>query len=77
MQEAKEVEDKRAVISVDHTPGEYRSSYFAVPKPRSTQFRPTLNLKRFNKSIKKYCFKMETLAFIREWILDKGECFLC
>ena len=68
------MEDKHAIISVDHTPGEYISSYFAVPKPRSTKFRPILNLKRFNKSIKKYCFKMETLALIREWIKENAFC---
>ena len=54
--------DKGAICIADHEPGEFFSSYFAVPKPRSTKFRPILNLKYFNENIKHYKFKMETFS---------------
>ena len=55
--EAADLKDKGAIKEVVPAAGEYVSSYFAVPKPRSPgKFRPILNLKRFNKSIKKYKF---------------------
>ena len=45
------------------------SSYFAVAKARSPgKFRPILNLKKFNRSVKKYKFKMEGLRQVRDWI---------
>ena len=51
--EAQELLQKKAIIPVDHEPGEYISTYFAVPKARSPgKFRPILNLRRFNKSVK-------------------------
>ena len=60
---------KEAVTIVDPLKGHYISSYFAVPKPkREDQFRPILNLKFFNKNVRKYKFKMETLQSVREWI---------
>ena len=66
---------KEAVSVVDHTPGEYISSYFAVPKPRSPgKFRPILNLKYFNKYVKKYKFTMESLANIRDWVKPGAWC---
>ena len=42
--EAKGLLDKCAIKEAIHTPDEFISSYFAVPKPRSTKFRPILNL---------------------------------
>ena len=45
------------------------SSYFAVAKARSPgKFRPILNLKKFNKSVKKYKFRMEGIKQVRDWI---------
>ena len=67
--EAEALLSKKAVQIVSTTVGEYVSSYFAVPKPRKLdQFRPILNLKYFNKVVKKYKFKMETLSSVRDWI---------
>ena len=60
--------EKGAIKEVFNEPDEYISSYFAVPKPRSTKFRPILNLKRFNKHIKHYRFKMETFSHVRNWL---------
>ena len=68
--EAADLTDKGAIKEVVPAAGEYVSSYFAVPKPRSPgKFRPILNLKRFNKSIKKYKFRMECLSQVRDWLL--------
>ena len=73
--EANDLKRKGAVSVVDHLPKEYISSYFAVTKPRSPgKFRPILNLKYFNKYVKKYKFKMETLASVREWIREGSYC---
>jgi hypothetical protein len=73
--EAIGLKKKGAVSVVEHTSGEYISSYFAVPMPRSPgKFRPILNLKYFNKSVKKYKFKMETLSSVREWIREGAYC---
>ena len=73
--EAQELKAKEAVCVVSHSPGEYISSYFAVPKPRSPgKFRPILNLKRFNKCVKKYRFSMETLKSVRDWIRPGAWC---
>ena len=75
LDEANDLKRKGAVSVVDHLPGEYMSSYFAVPKARSPgKFRPILNLKYFNKNVKKYKFKMETLASLREWIREGSYC---
>ena len=53
------------------TDGQYVSPYFAVPKARSPgKYRPILNLKKMNKSIKKYKFKMECLSQVRTWIQE-------
>ena len=74
--EAAELLAKEAVAPVAPDVGQYVSSYFAVPKPRSPgKFRPILNLKKFNKSIKHYKFKMEGLKQVREWIQPGA--FMC
>ena len=53
VQEAIELKNKLAVTVVESCPGQYISSYFAVPKPRKVdQFRPILNLKYFNSYVK-------------------------
>ena len=73
--EAEELVRKGAVINSTPDEGEYISSYFAVPKLRSPgKFRPILNLKRFNASVKKYKFKMETLKHVREWLKPGAYC---
>ena len=66
--EAQGLLDKNAISIVEHEPGEYISSYFVVPKPRSSKFRPIINLKYFNKNIKHYKFRMEHFTQVREWI---------
>ena len=73
--EAQELLQKKAIIPVDHEPGEYISTYFAVPKARSPgKFRPILNLRRFNKSVKKYHFRMESLSHVRDWLKEDAFC---
>lgn len=59
---------KQAIRSVSAIKGQYVSSYFAVPKPRSTKWRPILNLKWFNKKVRQYKFRMETFSQIRDWL---------
>ena len=73
--EANELKAKHAVSVVNPTKGQYISSYFAVPKPRKKDaWRPILNLKYFNENVKKYRFKMETLASVRDWIKPGSFC---
>ena len=73
--EAKDLKGKKAVDVVSHCEGEYISSYFAVPKPRSPgKFRPILNLKHFNHYVKKYKFTMEHLRSVRDWIKPGAWC---
>ena len=75
VKEAKELKAKKAVSVVSHCEGEYISSYFAVPKLRSPgKFRPILNLKHFNKCVKKYKFTMEHLRSVRDWIRPGAWC---
>ena len=73
--EAQGLKAKGAVSVAEHTKGEYISGYFAVPKLRSPgKFRPILNLKYFNRCVKKYKFKMETLASVCDWIREGAYC---
>ena len=73
--EATDLKAKGAVVPVTPVEGEYISSYFAVPKLRSPgKFRPILNLKRFNYSVKKYKFEMESLKQVRDWIKPDAFC---
>ena len=60
--------NKHAIHDVKVVPEQYVSSYFAVPKPRSTKWRPILNLKWFNKKVRHYKFRMESFAQVREWL---------
>ena len=69
IKEMKELLGKGAIYLVDKVKGQWCSAYFAVPKKQPHQFRPILNLKFFNLYVKKYKFRMETIAKIREWII--------
>ena len=60
--------EKGAIKKVLKESGQFISSYFAVPKPRSSKWRLILNLKKFNFNVKHYSFKMENFAKVREWI---------
>lgn len=65
VKEAADLISKGAVSKVSSEDGEYISKYFAVPKIRSPgKYRPILNLKIFNKYVKKYKFRMEGLALV-------------
>ena len=68
VEEAKGLLGKKAIAETQHCEGEYLSSYFAVPKPRSDKWRPILNLKYFNENICHYKFKMECFSHVREFI---------
>ena len=61
---------KNAVKVVQLVHGQYVSSYFAVPKSKRSpdKWRPILNLKRFNSSVRKISFRMEEVAWIRQWL---------
>ena len=75
-QEASDLLFKESIASVASVEGQYVSSYFAVAKARSPgKFRPILNLKKFNKSVKKYKFRMEGIRQVREWI--QKDAFFC
>ena len=68
-QEAADLLTKESIAPVTSVKGQYVSSYFAVAKARSPgKFRPILNLKKFNKSVKKYKFCMEGIKQVRDWI---------
>ena len=57
MQEAADLLAKESIAPVDPIKGQFVSSYFAIAKACSPgKFRPILNLKKFNKSVKKYKF---------------------
>ena len=73
--EAEELLRKEAISLSANESGEYISSYFAVAKARSPgKFRPILNLKKFNKNIRKYKFKMESLRHVRDWLKEGAYC---
>ena len=53
VQEAADLLAKESIAPVDPVKGQFVSSYFAVNKaPSPGKFRPILNLKKFNKSVK-------------------------
>ena len=67
VQKASDLLAKESIVPVDHVKGQFVSSYFAVSKAHSPgKFRPILNLKKFNKSVKKYKFKMEGLRQVMD-----------
>ena len=69
VQEAADLLAKESIASTVPVRGQFVSSYFAVPKPRSPgKFRPILNLKKFNNAVKKYRFRMEGLKQVRDWV---------
>ena len=55
--------DKGAIKEVGLVPGQYVSSYFAVPKSKRSpdKWRPILNLKKFNKFVHHIYFILKTL----------------
>ena len=60
--------DKGAIREVEPVPGQYVSSYFVVPKSKRSpdKWRPILNLKRFNRSVRHVYFQMEELKIVRK-----------
>ena len=69
VQEAGDLLAKESIAPVDPIKGQVVSPYFAVSKAHSPgKFRPILNLKKFNKSVKKYKFKMEGPKQVQDWI---------
>ena len=73
-EEVKGLIAKNAVKVVQPMHGQYVSSYFAVPKSKRSpdKWRPILNLKRFNSSVRKFSFRMEEVAWIRQWLRSGG-----
>ena len=68
-QEATDLLAKESVAPVTPVKGQFVSSYFSMAKGRSPgKFRPILNLKGFNKFVKKYKFRMEGLKQVRDWV---------
>ena len=66
-QEAADLLTKESIAPVTPVKGQFVSSYFAVAKAHSPgKFRPILNLKKFNKSVKKYKFHMEGLRQVHD-----------
>ena len=65
---------KNAVKVVKPVLGQYISSYFTVPKSKrsSDKWRPIINLKHFNHSVQKIHFRMEEVAWIRQWLRSGG-----
>ena len=61
--------DKGAILEVSPVPGQYVSSYFAVPKSKRVpaKWRPILNLKKFNKYTRHVYLQMEGLKQVRKW----------
>ena len=68
LDEAEGLLEKGAIMVSEMVEEQFFSSYFAVPKPRSDKWRPILNLKKFNRNVKHYKFRMETFAHVRQWI---------
>ena len=65
---------KNAVKGVKPVLGQYVSSYFAAPKSKRSpdKWRPIINLKRFNLSVRKIHFRMEEVVWIRQWLWSGG-----
>ena len=68
---------KNAVKVVKPMLGQYVSSYFAVPKSKRSpdKWRPIINLKRFNLSVRKIHFRMEEVVWIWQWV--QSGCWFC
>ena len=68
--------DKGAICEVVLVPGQYVSSYFAVPKSKRTpdKWRPILNLKKFNKGVRHVYFQMEEVKAARNWFQKGSMC---
>ena len=65
---------KKAVKVVKPMIGQYVSSYFVIPKSKRSpeNWRPIINLKRFNLSVRKIHFRMEEVVLIRQWLRSGG-----
>ena len=65
---------KKAVKVVKPAHGQYVSLYFAVPKSKRSpdKLRPIINLKHFNRSVRKIHFRMEEVLWIRQWLRSDG-----
>ena len=76
VQEAADLLAKESIAPVDPVKVQFVSSYIAVAKACSPgKFRPILNLKKFNKSVKKYKFRMEGLRQV--WDLIQKDAWFC
>ena len=64
--------DMKVIKEVDHTPGEYLSPIFIVPK-KDGEYRMILNLRELNENIVYHHFKMETFESALK--LVKKNCF--
>ena len=74
--EAADLLTKESITPVTSVKGQFVSSYFAVAKARSpSKFKPILNLKKFNKSVNKYKFRMEGLRQVCDWV--QKDAFFC
>ena len=60
--------EKGAIVETSPVPGQYVSSYFAVPKSKRVpdKWRPILNLKKFNRFGCHIYFKMEDIKAVRK-----------
>ena len=68
-QEAADLLANESVAPMAPVKGQFVSSYFAVAKAQSPgKFRPILNLKKFNKAVKKYKFQIEGLKQVSDWV---------
>ena len=65
---------KNAVKVVKQMHGQYDSSYFAIPKSKRSpdKWRPIINLKCFNHYVQKIYFRMEVVAWTRQWLRSAG-----
>lgn len=72
--EMKELLRKKVVVPCSHSPGEFISPIFVVPK-KDNKFRMILNLKKLNESVDHHHFKMETLKYALSLISQN--CFFC
>ena len=61
--------DKESICKVGLVPGQYVSSYFAVPKSKRSheKWRPILILKKFNRFTRHIYFTMKDVRTVRNW----------
>ena len=68
--------EKGAIRKASPVPGQYVSSYFAVPKSKHVpdKWRPILNLKKFNNYVRHIYFQMEKIKCVRKWFQHGSMC---